>query len=108
MALLIEAAIAIYLTVIRAVITRPRASHQRYRIRPRRELAIAPSEAIATEPGQPAHDGCVLITLGEIPPGHTAVTIEVRRYERTGATTTVGISLRRTAATWEPVLLPAR
>jgi hypothetical protein len=67
------------------------------------------SEAIASdEPGQPVHEDGVLLTLGEIPPGRTAVTVEVQRYERAGATTTVGISLRRTGAAWEPVPLPAR
>jgi hypothetical protein len=52
------------------------------------------------------HDGGVLITLGEIPPGRTAATIEAQRYERTDVAATYRISLQRVARDGSPLGRP--
>jgi hypothetical protein len=62
------------------------------------------SEAIDnTDPHRPVHEGGVLITLGDIPPGRNAVTIEGQRYERIGVVTTYGVRLQRVGTSWKPV-----
>jgi hypothetical protein len=62
------------------------------------------SEAIDTaDPRRPVHDGGILITLGSIPAGDTAVAVDAQRYERIDAAATYRISLRRVGARWNPV-----
>jgi len=62
------------------------------------------SEAIDTaDPHQPVHGGGVLITLGNVPPGGTNVTIDAERYERIGVATTYRISLQRVGVNWKPL-----
>ena len=62
------------------------------------------SEAVDTnDPRRPVHERGVLITLGDIPPGRTAVTIEGERYERIGVSTAYRVTLRSVGTTWEPV-----
>jgi len=56
-----------------------------------------------TDPRRPVHESGVLITLGDIPPGRTAVTIEGQRYERIGVATTYRVRLQRVGASWKPV-----
>jgi hypothetical protein len=62
------------------------------------------SEAVdTTDPRRPVHESGVLITLGDIPPGRTAVTIEGERYERIRAATTYRVRLQRVGTSWRPV-----
>ena len=62
------------------------------------------SEAIDTaDPHQPVHESGVLITLSNIPPGLTNVTIEAQRYERIDVATTYRITLQRVGTSWKPV-----
>jgi hypothetical protein len=61
------------------------------------------SEAIDTaDPRRPVHQSGVLITLGDIPPGRTVVTIEGQRYERIGVATNYRIRLRPVSTSWKP------
>ena len=62
------------------------------------------SEAIeTTDPSHPVHESGVLVTLGDIPPGRTAVTIEGQRYERIGVATTYRVRLQRFGTSWKLV-----
>jgi hypothetical protein len=62
------------------------------------------SEAIDTaDPHRPVHESGILITLSQIPPGHTNVTVEAQRYERIDVTTTYRISLQRVGTSWNAV-----
>jgi hypothetical protein len=62
------------------------------------------SEAVDTnDPRRPVHESGVLITLGDIRPGRTAVTIEGERYERIGVSTAYRVTLHRVGTSWQPV-----
>jgi hypothetical protein len=62
------------------------------------------SEAIdSADPHEPVHEGGVLITLSQIPPGRTSVTVGAQRYEQIDVTTTYRISLQRVGTSWKPV-----
>ena len=61
------------------------------------------SEAVdTTDPRRPVHESGVLITLGDIPPGRTAVTIEGQRYERIGVAATYRVTLQPVGTSWKP------
>ena len=62
------------------------------------------SEAVdTTDPRRPVHESGVLVTLGDIPPGRTAITIEGQRYEQIGVATTYRVRLRPVGTSWQPV-----
>lgn len=68
----------------------------------------ARSEAIdTTDPRRPVVNGGILLTLGTIPTGNRAITVDAQRYEQANATASYTINLHLTGSTWTLTRPPA-